>query len=50
MLDDKTIYASPDVDELKNMFFQAADYLDRYLNQGSFEGPSGAKIDLIMRL
>ena len=50
VLDDKTIYASLDVAELKLMLFHAADYLNRYLNQGSFEGPSGARIDVIMRL
>ena len=50
VLDDKTIYASPDADDLIHMLFQAADYLTRYLNQGSFEGPSGAKVDVVMRL
>lgn len=50
VLSETTIYASPSADDVKQMLFQAADYLCRYLNMGSFEGPSGAQIEVVMRL
>ena len=50
VLHDSTIVSTIDTQDVLQMLLQAADYLNRYLNQGSFEGASGAKTDVVKRL
>jgi len=50
VLSDTTIVSNLESQDVLQMLLQAADYLSRYLNQGNFEGPSGAKIEVVLRL
>ena len=50
VLSDTSITSALLAQDVLQMLCQVADYLNRYLNQGSFEGPSGAKIDVVMKL
>ena len=45
-----TIYASLEAEDIKDVIQQASDYLSTYLNQGNFEGSSGAHGIVVMRL
>lgn len=49
-LDESTIYASLEAGEVGNMLHCAAEFCSSYLNQGNFEGASGANPMTVMKM
>jgi len=46
----KTVFAKMSKDEMSIFMKKSSNYLNQYLNKGSFEGVSGSNTEIMMRL